>query len=112
QLPGAAAEYRLASDLDPTNAVALSKAMQLERVIRDQIEASRPKSRIEALRDQAQQSTPILRLDPRVRIPVLRFGQMAVKDIIQFIGDATGINITYDQNIPNINNPYSVNLAD
>jgi hypothetical protein len=86
--------------------------MQLERAIRDQIEAARPKSRIDALREQAQQSAPILRLDQRVRIPVLRFGQMAVKDILQFIGDVTGINITYDQNIPNINNPYSVNLTD
>jgi len=112
QLPGAAAEYKLASDLDPTNAIALSKSLQIERMIRDQIDATRPKARIDALREQAQQSTPILRLDPRVRVPSQRFSQMAIRDILQFIGDATGINITYDQNIPGINNPYSVNLTD
>lgn len=112
QLPGAAAEYRLASDLDPTNAISLAKALQIERAIRDQIEASRPKSRIDTLREQAQQTAPIQRLDPRVRVPLLRFGPTAIKDILQFISDATGINITYDQNIPNINNPYSINLTD
>jgi general secretion pathway protein D len=112
QLPGAAAEYRLASDLDPSNAIALTKAMQLERNIRDQIEASRPKPRIDALKEQAAQAGSILRLDPRVRVPLLKFGGTAIRDILQTIQDITGINITYDQNIPNINSPYSVNLTD
>src|SRR6476661_5842492 len=63
QLAGAAAEYRLAANLDPTNAFALSKALELERELRDRAEASRPPSRMEELRQQAQVNIP--RLDPR-----------------------------------------------
>ena len=68
QLSGAAAEYRLAADLDPGNTLAITKALELERKIRDQIEASRPRSRIDDLRQQAAQASPIPRLDPRVKV--------------------------------------------
>ena len=96
QLSGAAAEYRLAADLDPGNTLAITKALEIERKIRDQIEASRPRSRIDDLRQQAAQASPIPRLDPRVRVPA-QFVNGSVRDILNDHQDATaGINITYD----------------
>ena len=110
QLSGAAAEYRLAADLDPGNTLAITKALEIERKIRDQIEASRPRARIDDLRQQAAQASPIPRLDPRVKVTANFNG--AVKDLLTFIAGSTGINITYDQIIPTINSPYQINLAD
>jgi general secretion pathway protein D len=111
QMSGAAAEYRLAADLDPGNSLALGKALDIERKIREQIEATRPRPRIDELRQQAAQTSPIPRLDPRVRVS-LGFSNAAVKDILTFIGAQTGIDIQYDQNIPTLNNPYSITLQD
>jgi type II secretory pathway component GspD/PulD (secretin) len=110
QLPGAAAEYRLAADLDPGNTLAITKALEIERKIRDQVEASRPRARIDDLRQQAAQASPIPRLDPRVKVTANFNG--SVKDLLTFIAGTTGINITYDSIIPTINQPYQINLVD
>src|SRR4029077_6030502 len=69
QLAGAAAEYRQAVEFDPSNALALTKALEIERKIRDLIEASRPKSRMDEMRNLAAQGSPIPRLDPRAPLP-------------------------------------------
>ncbi len=53
QLNGALAEYRLAADLDTTSTAAAAKAAEIERRIRDQIDATRPRPRIDDLRQQA-----------------------------------------------------------
>jgi general secretion pathway protein D len=113
QLAGAAAEYRLAGDLDPSYTLALSKANEIDRKIRDQIEASRPKPNIDLLRQQAAQSSVIPKLDPRVRLPGLKFVNASVKDILTFIGQSTGINVTYDQGLDSaIGRPYSIDATD
>ena len=111
QLSGAAAEYRLAADLDPGNTVALSKAMEIEKKMREQIEATRPRPQIEDLRQQAAQASPIPHLDPRVRVN-LNFTQASVRDILTFIGATTGINIQFDQPSPTLNNPYTIVAQD
>src|SRR6478672_12924466 len=60
QLDGALLEYRKALDMDATNRLAESRATELERIIRDRIEKSRPKPPIDALRQQARaQSQPL-----------------------------------------------------
>ena len=82
QLAGAAAEYRLAADLDPSNTLAITKALELERKIRDQIEASRPQPRIDELRQQAAQTSPIPRLDPRTPRAAAQFPNAAVRDLL------------------------------
>ena len=88
QLSGAAAEYRLAADLDPGNTLAITKALEIERKIRDQIEASRPRSRIDDLRQQAAQTSPIPRLDPRVKVTANFNG--SVQDLLTFIARVDG----------------------
>jgi type II secretory pathway component GspD/PulD (secretin) len=111
-LPGAAAEYRLAADLDPGSTLAVTKALELERRIREQVEAARPRPTIETLREQAAQVSPIPRLDPRTRVQAMRF-QGAVQDLLNAIRDFTGINFTYDQGLTQIlTRAYTIDLQD
>jgi hypothetical protein len=96
QISGAASEYRLAADLEPGNTSAAAKVLELERIMRDRIESSRPKSKIDELRSQALYEPPTL--DPRMMIPLLQFAQgTAVRDILSAMSQVTGININYDQ---------------
>jgi len=73
QLSAAAAEYRRSIEFDPSNSLAMTRALDVERRIRDQIDANRPMSRMEQMRAQAQASSPIPRLDPRAPLPSLTF---------------------------------------
>lgn len=111
QLSGAAAEYRLAVEFDPSNVVALSRALAIERRIRDLAEASRPRSRMDELRQQAQQQSPIPTLDPRTPLPGLTFTNTALRDIFTAISVSTGINITYDQGLDGpLQRPHTINV--
>ena len=111
QLAGAVAEYRLAADLDPTNTLAYSKASELERRIREQIEAARPPNEMEALRQQAQATSPIPRLDPRQVVGVRFAGSL--RDVLNSISAYTNINITYDTQLdPFLSRPYEITVQD
>jgi len=113
QLAGAIAEYRVAAELDPTNTLAAAKASELERRMRDQVEATLPANTIDTLRQQAEQTSTIPRLDPRTRVPALRFSNTAVRDILTAIGELTGINITYDQDAQSVvSRAFSIDVAD
>ena len=96
QLPGAIAEYRLASSLDPGNTMASTKASELERKIRAQLEASRPPPRIDQLRQQAALAQGLPKLDPRTPITSIRH-QGSIRDLLRLISDMTGIGVTYEQ---------------
>ena len=96
QLPGAIAEYRLASSLDPGNTMASAKASELERRIRVELEASRPQPRIDQLRQQAALAQGLPRLDPRTPITSIRH-QGSIRDLLRLISDMTGIGVTYEQ---------------
>jgi type II secretory pathway component HofQ len=110
QLDGALLEYRRALELDPSNRLAASRVVELEKTIRDRIEATRPKPPIAGLREEARRaSTPLL--SPTAPLPVVSFGPNAsVRDILNFIGNATGINVTYDQTYTD--KAYTVRLED
>jgi general secretion pathway protein D len=99
QLAGAIAEYRLAAELDPTNTLAAAKASELERKQRDRVESARPPSRIDQLREQVRQSATIPTLDPRIKVPALKFTGAAVRDILGAIAAFSNppINVTYAQ---------------
>ncbi len=103
-------EYRRALEMDASNRLAAQKAAELERLIRDRLEASRPKPQIEKLREQARaQGAPLL--NPASREPLkLQFTNASLKDILNFIGTNSGINVTYDQQF--VDKPYTVNLED
>jgi hypothetical protein len=96
QLPGAIAEYRQAASLDPGNTLAASKAGELERRIRDQLEATRPRPRIDQLRQQAAQQPGLPRLDPRTPLPAIKHTG-SIRELLRMISQMTGIGVTYEQ---------------
>jgi general secretion pathway protein D len=110
QLDLALIEYKRAMDLDGSNRLAAARVTELEKTIRDRIEATRPKPAIDRLREEARRAaTPLL--NPTAPLPVVSFGPNAsVRDILNFIGTATGINVTYDQQYTD--KAYTVRLED
>jgi general secretion pathway protein D len=108
QLDGALIEYKKAVEMDASNRLAATRAAELERLIRDRIEKSRPRPAIEALRQQARtQGVPVL--NPADRTPLkINFNNSSLRDILNFIGTTTGINIQFDSAY--VDKAYSVNL--
>lgn len=101
--------YRRAGELDPGNNDALYRAAELERAIRDRIEASRSRAPIEDMRDVASRAADPPLLEPASGEPLsLRFVDQSVQDILDFIGNATGVNINFDQQFQD--RRYSVQL--
>ncbi len=97
QLDAALQEYRLTVEFDPGNTQAIDRIVMLERVIRDRIEASRPKPPIVQLRDQARQASATPILNPASRAPLdFRFTATSLRDILTFLSNTTGINVIYD----------------
>jgi type II secretory pathway component GspD/PulD (secretin) len=96
QLDQALMEFRRASEYDPANRAIAGKVLDLERQIRDQIEQSRPRPSASQLRQAARagQAPPLFNYNSIVQ--PIRFQQASLRDIFNFIGEATGINITYD----------------
>lgn len=108
-LDAALLEYRRAVDLDQTNRLAAAKVTELEKTIRDRIEATRPKPAIDKLREQARAMGQPL-IDLTTRLPSLKFTNASLRDILTFIATQSGINITYDQTFTD--KAYSINLED
>jgi general secretion pathway protein D len=100
QLEAALGEYRQASEYDPANRQATAKVAELDRKIRDRIEASRPRPAIEQLRERARQASAPPMLNPASREPIrVVFNNSSLRDILNAIGGMTGINITYDRDV-------------
>ncbi len=110
QLDAALLEYKRALEIDASNRLAAARSIELEKIVRDRIEATRPKPPIAGMRDEARRaSTPLL--SPTAPLPVISFGPNAsLRDILNFIGTATGINITYDTTFRDAG--YTVRLED
>lgn len=113
QLSGAIAEYRLAADLDPSNSLAFQKAGELERLLRQQIEATRQPTGVSMLREQAAQTSSIPRLPPDTIVPVMRYPNAAVRDILASIANLAGINVMFDAGLDALlSRPYSIDIQD
>lgn len=98
ELERAILEYRKTAEFDPSNRQAAQKAIELERVVRDRIEAARPKPAIEKMREQARREGKAPDLNPSSRAPIdLRFQNASTQDILNFIATSTGINIMYER---------------
>ena len=109
QLDMALVEYRRAVELDATNRSAATRVIELEKVIRDRIEASRPKPRIDTLREEARaMGQPVINL--KEKLPKLSFNNTSLKGILDFIGISAGINVTYEATYRDV--PYTINLED
>jgi type II secretory pathway component GspD/PulD (secretin) len=107
QLEEALREYRLASQFDPTNRQVANKVLEIEHRIRDLAETSRPTPSIQQMREVARQQQPLL--NPASRDPIdVMFVNSSLRDILNFIGMTTGINITYERDFQD--RTFSVNL--
>jgi general secretion pathway protein D len=112
ELEGAIAEYKRAADYDPSNRRASGKAAELEKVLRDRVEASRPRPAIEALKERARQTQPEPALNPASRQPlVFKFAaNISVRQILDFLANASGINVMYDQSFTDANTRSAIDL--
>ncbi len=110
QLDEALREFRRASEFDPSNRALPAKVLDLERKIREQIEASRPRPSAAQLRQTARAGVapPLFNFDSIVQ--PIRFQQASLRDIFNFIGEATQINVTYDSTYQD--RVYTVNLQE
>ncbi len=90
-------EFKRASEYEPANRQLAAKVAELDRTIREQIEACRPRSRIAEMRDKARRMSPEPILNPASREPLnFKFGPAAsVRDILNVLGSASGINVTF-----------------
>ncbi len=95
QLDAAIREFHRASEYDPANRQLAAHVAELDHRIRDLIEASRPRPKIDELRERARRMSPEPTLNPASREPLDLHFSGSVRDLLKFIGDATGINVTF-----------------
>ena len=90
-----------ASEYDPSNRQAAAKVAELDRTIRDRIEAARPRPAIEQMRERARAASRRADAQPGVARAAERAVSTtrSLRDILTFIGNCTGINITYDRDV-------------
>jgi type II secretory pathway component GspD/PulD (secretin) len=91
-------EYRRAGEYDPTNRQIAFKVQEIEKQLRAAMESARPKPDIVQMREQARRASPEPLLNPASREPLnLRFNNTSIRDILNFIGSSSGINVTFDR---------------
>jgi general secretion pathway protein D len=89
--------YTKAMEFEPSNRTLAAKAGELERMLRDRLEASTPRPEIEKMRQQARRSVePVL--SPTNPEPlIVNLVQTSLREILSFIGNYSGINVTFDR---------------
>jgi len=110
QLEDALREYRRASEFDPPNRQLSAKVLEIERTLRDRIEAQRQPSSVTALREQARQNAQPALFNLNTVMAPIRFQQSSVRDILSSIAKGAGINITYDSTYQD--RVYTVEMTD
>jgi len=96
QLDEALREYRRASEFDPPNRQVAAKVIEVERRLREQAEASQPKSSLAQLKENARQTGPPPLFNLTTVLPGIRFTNASLRDILGSIGMSAGINVTFD----------------
>jgi general secretion pathway protein D len=100
QLEAALGEYRTASEYDPSNRMAVAKTVELDRTIKERIEAARPKPAIQQMRERARQQSAEPILNPASREPInVRINNQSLRDALTSLGAMTGINFTFDREV-------------
>ena len=115
QTAAAAAEYRRVVDLDPANQLAALKAAELERAVREQVEAARPQPQIEQLRARIREEQAAATISLTQRLPRLNFPSATLREVLDFIAATTNVNIVIDPATASgneLNRTVSLSLAD
>ena len=109
-LAGALGAYRRAYELDPSNGQTGVRIANLQQTLRERMEAARAPAPIEAMRTQARADTEPPLLDPVSDEPlVIEFADTSLRDVLDFLGQAGGINVLYDRDFEDVT--LSVSLA-
>ena len=109
ELETALVEYRRTLEYGPSNREAIQKVAELERAVRERFEASLPKPPIDQMRERARRETQGPLLSPTSREPLsIRFTQASTRDILNFIGQAAGINVLFEKDF--VPRPFSIQL--
>ena len=97
-LPAALAAYRRAYALDASNDQVAVAIANLQRTLREQLEAARPEAAIEALREQARRDAAPPVLNPVSDEPLaLEFIDASLRDVLDALGATAGITVSYDE---------------
>ena len=98
ELSAALAAYRRAYALDPSNEQVAVAIANLQRILRERLEAARPVAPMETLREQARRAGAPPVLNPASDEPLsLEFSNAGLRDILDALGDAAGITVNYDE---------------
>ena len=110
-LEGALREYRVASEYAPTSSALADRAGEIERTLRERAEASRPKPKIDQLREKAKLTAPEPMLNPTSRVPIeLHFPvPVDLQSILSSLAKMTGISIVYDRDFQSRN--YAIDIS-
>ena len=109
-LDDALREYRRASEFDPPNRQIATKVAELERTMRDQNEAARPRNSVQQMREQSKQGGPPPLFNLNTVMAPIRFNQASLRDIFSSIAKGTQINITFDSTFQD--RVYTLDLVD
>jgi general secretion pathway protein D len=93
QLEDAVREYRRASEFDPPNRQLAAKVLELERKLRDSVEAQRPRTP----QPPRPGAAPAALASLNQTVDPLKFNQANLRDILNTLGQAAGIDITYER---------------
>ncbi len=100
QLEEALRAYRKAQEFEPSNRQLSARAAQVDRTLRDRIEAATPRPDIERLRQQAARRTVEPILSPTNPEPlIINFNNSSLRDVLTFVGNYTGLNVTFDRDL-------------
>jgi general secretion pathway protein D len=109
QLEAALGEFKAASEYDPSNRTASAKVAELDRIIRERIDALRPKPPIQGMRERARAASVEPILNPASREPInFHFNNVSLRDIMNAIGAAHGISVSFDREFAD--RPATVNI--
>ncbi|MPY88157.1 MAG: hypothetical protein GEU99_09560 [Luteitalea sp.] len=90
-------EYRRVLDYDPGDRNSMMRAGEIERTLRDQAEAARPRPKIEAMREEARRKTQPPLLSPTSKTPTdMSFTDTSIREVLSTLASTTGINIIYE----------------
>ncbi|MEX2272952.1 MAG: secretin N-terminal domain-containing protein [Vicinamibacterales bacterium] len=114
QLAAAAAEYRRVIELEPANQLAAAKATEMDRKLRDEIDATRPKPEIDRLREQVRKEQETAALPLNQRLPRFNFAGATLREVLEFIAEASNVNIIIDPEMQagELNRPVVLTLQD
>jgi general secretion pathway protein D len=96
QLEAARSEYTRASEYDPSNRFAADKARDIDRTLRERADAARPRP-FQDMQARARAGSPVPILNPGSREPITLVMTAPIRDILNGIGMASGIDILFDR---------------